>query len=120
MRHTPTTLTKDFGSAPTVSSEKSIFTDCPAWAYASSAARPRLAMAILAVCLLVFMLDLRFSSGVRRVAAGGDYATMREQSAGAGRRRTRRARASRWRAADSLDSPGPRSGAGPGGPRARR
>jgi hypothetical protein len=60
MRQTPTTLTNDFGSAPTVSSEKSSFKDCPASAYVSSAASPTVATAILMVCLFVFMLDLRF------------------------------------------------------------
>src|SRR5262249_59609023 len=60
MRQTPTTLTKDFGSAPTVSSEKSIFSGSAALAQVSNAARPTAAMAIVVVRLLVFILDLRF------------------------------------------------------------
>src|SRR5215510_14518993 len=60
MRQTPTTLTKDFGSAPTISSEKSIFSGSAALAQVSNAARPTEAMAIVVVRLLVFILDLRF------------------------------------------------------------
>jgi hypothetical protein len=63
-------LTNDFGSAPTVSSEKSIFSDCAALAHVSSAARPTAVMTILVMRLLVFILDLRFCSGVQRFAAG--------------------------------------------------
>src|SRR5262245_14642468 len=61
IRQTPTTLTNDFGSAPTVSSEKSTFRDCAAPAYVSSAARPTQAAAIVTVRLLVIMIDLRLS-----------------------------------------------------------
>src|SRR5262249_23345440 len=55
IRQTPTTLRNDFGSAPTVSSEKSTFTDCAAPAYVSSAARPRPATVGLIVRLAIFM-----------------------------------------------------------------
>src|SRR5262245_4873101 len=60
MRQTPTTLTNDFGSAPTVSPEKSIFRDCAASAQVSSAARPAVAMAIVVVRLVVFILEPPF------------------------------------------------------------
>src|SRR5262249_36936190 len=60
MRQTPTTLTKDFGSAPTVSSEKSIFSGSAALAQVSNAARPTAAMAIVVVRLLIFILNLHF------------------------------------------------------------
>src|SRR5438067_9293358 len=70
MRHTPTTLTNDFGSAPALSSEKSIFSDCAALAHVRSAARLTPAMAIIVVRLLVFILGLRFCWGVQQSGDG--------------------------------------------------
>src|SRR5262245_1406055 len=105
MRQTPTTLTNDFGSAPTVSSEKSTFRGCPALAYVSRAASPTAATAIVALRLLDFISDLHFSRVGRGFAAGDGSTTMRQRSAAATRPRTRRAQAIRRRAADNPDSP---------------
>src|SRR5215472_18539914 len=77
MRQTPTTLTNDFGSPPTVSSEKSTFRGCAAPAYVSSAATPTQAAAMVMVHLLVVMVDLRVSCVGGRFAAAGGSATMR-------------------------------------------
>src|SRR5262245_24972905 len=68
IRQTPTTLTNDFGSAPTVSSEKSTFRGCAAPAYVSSAARPAQAAAIVMVRLFVVMVDLRLAIFVGRIS----------------------------------------------------
>src|SRR5262245_28190172 len=76
MRQTPTTLTKDLGSAPTVSSEKSSFRDCPASAYVSSVARPTAAAAIMILHMLFVMCDLHFSRVGRGFAAGDGSTTM--------------------------------------------
>src|SRR5262249_2881845 len=106
MRQTPTTLTNDFGSAPTVSSEKSTFSGCPASAYVSSPASPTAAAAIVRLRLLDFICDLHFSRVGRGFAAGAGSTTMRSRSAAAARQGTRRALAIHRRAADNLDSPG--------------
>jgi hypothetical protein len=58
MRQTPTTLKKDFGSAPTVSSEKSIFTGCAALAKINAAPNAPHATIRLTVLLAIFMIDL--------------------------------------------------------------
>src|SRR5262249_60196242 len=74
IRQPPTTLTNHFGSAPTVSSEKSTFRDCAAPAYVSSPARPTQAAAIVVVRLLVIMIDLLVLGW--RFAAGGGLTTL--------------------------------------------
>src|SRR3954469_9402241 len=76
IRQTPTTLRKDLGSTPTVSSEKSIFRSCPALALNSNAARPTHAIAVPIVLLIMVMVDLRLR-GIRQgvAAPGGAIAT---------------------------------------------
>src|ERR671936_1850767 len=80
MRQTPTTLTNDLGSAPTVSSEKSTFRGCPALAYVSRAASPTAATAIVIVRVLDFMSDLHFSQVGRGFAAGARSPPLRPRS----------------------------------------
>src|SRR5262245_66095798 len=87
IRQTPTTLTNDFGSPPTVSSAKSTFRGCAAPAYVSSAASPTQAAAIVMMCLLVIMVDLRLGSVVGRFAAGGGSPILRIRLGAEGRRR---------------------------------
>src|ERR1700730_18033334 len=58
IRQTPTTLTNDFGSAPTVSSEKSILSGWTALALKSNAVRPTPATATVNARLIVLMTDL--------------------------------------------------------------
>jgi hypothetical protein len=59
IRQTPTTLKNDFGSPPTVSSEKSSFRGCPALTLNSNAASPTQAAAVPIALLIMFMDDLR-------------------------------------------------------------
>src|SRR5215831_6307624 len=64
IRQTPTTLRNDFGSEPTVSSEKSILSGCTAPALKSNAVRPTPAAAAAMACLLILMTDLHLGQVV--------------------------------------------------------
>ena len=75
MRQTPTTLTNDFGSAPTVSSEKSIFSGWTALALKSSAVRPTPATATVIACLIVLMTDLHLGQVVGECVERGGSTT---------------------------------------------
>src|SRR4051794_14269555 len=59
IRQMPTTGTRDFGSAPTVSSEKLIFSGCAARHGRANAARPA-ARIITALVVLFFIIDLLY------------------------------------------------------------
>src|SRR5437016_1526213 len=59
IRQTPTTLKKDFGSAPTVSFAKSILVGCCAAAGNTKVENPKTEMPMVPTILLMFMTDLR-------------------------------------------------------------
>src|SRR5262245_58888419 len=66
IRQPPTTLKNDFGSAPTVSSEKSILSGSTAYALGNNVIRPITVAAAVSTRFVIFMVDLH----VRWVARG--------------------------------------------------
>src|SRR6476659_9462420 len=105
MRHTPTTLRNDFGSAPMVSSEKSIFSGWTALALNSNAARPTPATATVIACLIVLMADLHLGQVVGECVERGGSTTTQWLSTVGARRKTRAASDRRRRSMDNPDSP---------------
>src|SRR5205823_614733 len=105
MRQMPTTLRKDFGSLPTVSSEKSTLSACPALAHSSNATSPSPTMAVALVHVLIFMMSLHLVRGTLGfVAAGTPTTTPKRLRAGA-LRRTKAAQCVHPRRADSPGTP---------------
>src|SRR5947207_1531239 len=71
IRQMPTTATSDFGSAPTVSLEKSILVGCCAAAGSTNRAKPRAETVTALMLLLMFMAMPPFGAYGSRLGDGG-------------------------------------------------
>src|SRR3954451_3865951 len=94
IRQTPTTGTRDFGSAPTVSSEKSILVVWAARPGKANAARATIDMT--AINFLLFMIDLLCGIEGDRSDVDGGSTTSKARPKPEGRQRTKEAGRCRW------------------------
>src|SRR6185369_9768445 len=79
MRQTPTTLRKDFGSAPTVSSAKSTLSGSIAPAFKIKAAIPTAASAMAVTRVALLIADLLLGTDIWECVGRGGSTTKRRQ-----------------------------------------